>query len=204
MIFEKNSSCLELLAKEIPEHFSGIGSANVFNEFRKLLEFAIHSHQSKDIELYQQVDTKLIDIQNYIFSKTQVELDRIVSESLSVVKEEKLKLLEFQQKELYQYKDFLESCMQLKFNERNLVQYPIPITIRLQMDFKNKLDGINRLIKQLKVHHKTKKLDHTEFILKQDKKKVNIIFGDIAQRKLSALKDAKKREIVPKYLEIFD
>ncbi len=73
-------------------------------------------------------------------------------------------MLERLQKELLQYKDFVETRLLLKIHEGKLLQYPIPITIQLQIILKNKEKEVSNLLKVAYDEHKAKFQGHVEFI----------------------------------------
>lgn len=198
MIFEKNISCPDLSLKELNKRISSTESVNLYQKFCELLDCAIISHSKKKIQLYQHIDFRLIEIQNMILTIIQETTEEVLSTNSSLTTREKLNKLTVLRQEIVLFKEFIESRLQLKYGDGNLVQYPIPTSIHLQKVFKNQLEDISRSISTITAESNEKSQNRLEFVMAQDNNRNKNLLGSFAQSKICARAEAEKRTIVPK------
>ncbi len=180
-------------SNEILARFHEITPQMYLETFPELLDCAIVLHRQKNITLYQQIEAKLLKIQESVFEKLNAGIAEVFVEELTDKTDAKIAMLERLQKDLCKYKDFVEARLLLKIHEGKLLQYPIPITINLQIILNNKEKEVSNLIKVAYDEHKAKFQGHVEFI----KNGVNQLI-DKNRVKIESAKVEKWKTIVEK------
>jgi len=144
--------------------FNDIQPEDHMNSFSELLDCAIAAHRNKNIGLYHQIESLILEIKDFNVQRMEKGIAEVFSDELLDNPDAQIALLEMIHNEIIQYKELVELRLQLKISEGILLQYPIPITIQLQIILNNKEKHLIKLLKVAYDEHTAKFHDHVDFI----------------------------------------